>query len=324
MFKNKELNRDRRIKHNIVLLVLSFISLFIPLSIAIYGALNTPENRNNKSDVKSTVEFDEHTNPSSSTSSEEKWNPTGIKELDEKLNSGGAKIKLRGKIIQRFPYKLPGDEKIYEIEVNSIVIKQYDDVFTYTLEGKRLLFRTGYNFDELIGGEKEYEFEGDLNKPQKYGTYGKTGTVIISMRDPVSQKDGGYYYYEESYSPEIQSGNDSTTSSSQERKVDLEAYYGSVQSAIDTMNMKSGNEMLTMERTSVTPGIRINLSEIIASYTDSEIRKIISALNETFYKIAHSYGIESPRFYYYISDEEVAVNQYVMEPNRVKFKGSLK
>lgn len=323
MFKNKELDRDRRIKRNIVLLILSFLSLFIPLSIAIYGALKTPENRNNEADVKTTVEFDEYTNPSSSTSSEEKWNPTGIEELDEKLNSGVGKIKLRGKIIQRFPYKLPGDEKIYEIEVNSIVIEK-KDIFTYTLEGKRLLFRTGYNLDELIGGEKEYEFQGNLNQPKNYGTYGKTGTVIISMRDSVSQIDVDFDYSERSPSPKLHSGNDSTTSSSQERKVDLEAYYGSVQSAIDTMNMKSGNEMLTMERTSVTPGIRINLSEIIASYTDSEIRKIISALNETFYKIAHSYGIESPRFYYYIRDEEVAVNQYVMEPNRVKFKGSLK
>lgn len=321
MFKNKELDRDRRIKRKFVLLVLSFISLFIPLSIAIYGALKTRENRYNEAEVKSTAEFNEYTNPSSSTFSEEKWNPTGIKELDEKLNSGGGGIKLRGKIIQRFPYKLPGDEKIYEIEVNSIVIEE-KDIFTYTLEGKRLLFRTGSNFDELIGGEKEYEFEGDLRKPKKYGTYGKTGINIFN--GPLPQKDGVYYYTEGFTSPELQSGNDSTTSSSQERKVDLEAYYGSVQSAIDTMNMKSGNEMLTMERTSVTPGIRINLSEITASYTDSEIKKIISALNETFYNIAKSYGINSPRFYYTLSGEEVAVNQYVMEPNRVKFKGSLK
>jgi len=82
--------------------------------------------------------------------------------------------------------------------------------------------------------------------------------------------------------------------------------------------------MLEMEKTSVTPGIRIILTENNASYSNKELRAIISALNKSLYKIAKSHGVNSPRFYYTLSDEEVAVNRYVMAPDEVKFSGILK
>ena len=66
--------------------------------------------------------------------------------------------------------------------------------------------------------------------------------------------------------------------------------------------------MLEMEKTSVTPGIRIILTENNASYSNKELRAIISALNKSLYKIAKSHGVNSPRFYYTLSGEEVAVN----------------
>jgi hypothetical protein len=82
--------------------------------------------------------------------------------------------------------------------------------------------------------------------------------------------------------------------------------------------------MLEMEKTSVTPGIRIILTENNASYSNKELRAIISALNKSLYKIAKSHGVNSPRFYYTLSGEEIAVNRYVMAPDEVKFSGILK
>ena len=92
----------------------------------------------------------------------------------------------------------------------------------------------------------------------------------------------------------------------------------------DKVNTQSGAHMLEMEKTSVTPGIRIILTENNASYSNKELRAIISALNKSLYKIAKSHGVNSPRFYYILSGEEVAVNRYVMAPDEVKFSGILK
>ena len=52
---------------------------------------------------------------------------------------------------------------------------------------------------------------------------------------------------------------DTTETSTPTEKVDLDNYYNSVQAAIDEMNNKTG-DTLSMERTSITPGIKINLS----------------------------------------------------------------
>lgn len=113
-------------------------------------------------------------------------------------------------------------------------------------------------------------------------------------------------------------------STEENKKVDLDAFYNAIQEAVDKVNTQSGANMLEMEKTSVTPGIRIILTENNASYSNKELRAIISALNKSLYKIAKSHGVNSPRFYYTLSDEEVAVNHYIMAPDEVKFSGILK
>lgn len=113
-------------------------------------------------------------------------------------------------------------------------------------------------------------------------------------------------------------------STEENKKIDLDAFYNAIQESIDKVNTQSGADMLEMEKTSVTPGIKIILTENNASYSNKELRAIISALNKSLYKIAKSHGVNSPRFYYTLSDEEVAVNRYVMAPDEVKFSGILK
>lgn len=108
------------------------------------------------------------------------------------------------------------------------------------------------------------------------------------------------------------------------KKIDLDAYYNAIQTGVDKVNTQLGVNMLEMEKTSVTPGIKIILTENNASYSNKELRAIISALNKSLYKIAKSHEVNSPRFYYTLSDEEVAVNRYVMAPDEVKFSGILK
>lgn len=113
-------------------------------------------------------------------------------------------------------------------------------------------------------------------------------------------------------------------SNEENRKVDLDAFYNAIQEGVDKVNTQLGANMLEMEKTSVTPGIRIILTENNASYSNKELKAIISALNKSLYKIAKSHGVNSPRFYYTLSDEEVAVNRYIMAPDEVKFSGILK
>ena len=113
-------------------------------------------------------------------------------------------------------------------------------------------------------------------------------------------------------------------SNEENRKVDLDAFYNAIQEGVDKVNTQLGANMLEMEKTSVTPGIRIILTENNASYSNKELRAIISVLNKSLYKIAKSHGVNSPRFYYTLSGEEVAVNRYVMAPDEVKFSGILK
>ena len=92
-------------------------------------------------------------------------------------------------------------------------------------------------------------------------------------------------------------------SNEENRKVDLNTFYNAIQEGVDKVNTQSGVHMLEMEKTSVTPGIRIILTENNASYSNKELRAIISALNKSLYKIAKSHGVNSPRFYYTLSGE---------------------
>lgn len=108
------------------------------------------------------------------------------------------------------------------------------------------------------------------------------------------------------------------------KKVGLEAYYNAIQNTINQVKTEVGYNSLEMEKTYETPGIRIILSEDNASYSNNELRAIITALNKSLYNIAKSYGINSPRFYYTLSGEEVAVNRYILAPDEVKFSGVLR
>lgn len=126
---------------------------------------------------------------------------------------------------------------------------------------------------------------------------------------------------EEAYKNSKESEN---KSKEETKKIDLDAYYNAIQTGVDKVNTQLGVNMLEIEKTSVTPGIKIILTENNASYSNKELRAIISALNKSLYKIAKSHGINSPRFYYTLSDEEAAVNRYVMAPDEVKFSGILK
>lgn len=126
---------------------------------------------------------------------------------------------------------------------------------------------------------------------------------------------------EEAYKNSKESEN---KSKEETKKIDLDAYYNAIQTGVDKVNTQLGVNMLEMEKTSVAPGIKIILTENNASYSNRELRAIISALNKSLYKIAKSHGVNSPRFYYTLSDEEVAVNRYVMAPDEVKFSGILK
>ena len=49
-------------------------------------------------------------------------------------------------------------------------------------------------------------------------------------------------------------------STEENKKVDLESFYNAIQEAVDKVNTQSGANMLEMEKTSVTPGIRIILT----------------------------------------------------------------
>ena len=126
---------------------------------------------------------------------------------------------------------------------------------------------------------------------------------------------------EEAYKNSKESEN---KSKEETKKIDLDAYYNAIQTGVDKVNTQLGVNMLEMEKTSVAPGIKIILTENNASYSNKELRAIISALNKSLYKIAKSHGVNSPRFYYTLSDEEVAVNRYVIAPDEVKFSGILK
>lgn len=118
---------------------------------------------------------------------------------------------------------------------------------------------------------------------------------------------------------------ESSSASSSSKKVDLEAYYNSIQSTIDTVNSRMGFTYIdSMDKTSVTPGVNIYLSANVTAYSITEIQAQISAFNQSLVNIARSQGVNSPRFYYHLSGQQVAVNRYILAPEEVKFSGILK
>ena len=203
---------------------------------------------------------------------------------------------------------------LYDFEVESIVIQTSTGSKKYEIDKAHILviaFNDFVDWDQYL--KSNQEFNGITIGLKNYKGIGRSSLELLGVensheKESLNRSD-----------QKMPDSDDTTEASTPTEKVDLDNYYNSVQAAIDEMNNKTG-DTLSMERTSVTPGIKINLSPLIASYSVSEQRAIIGALNETFYNIAQNNGVNSPRFYYYIDNEEIAVNRYIMDPSSVKFK----
>ena len=284
-----------------IIIILSIIAIF-PLSNAIKTELDRIREESN----------------SSLNRANEEWKPFGNSELDSYLNSNSKVFTIEGKLLKRIPYESSSEEMLYDFEVESIVIQTSTGSKKYEIDKAHILVITFNDFvdwDQYL--KSNLEFNGITIGLQDYKEIGRSSLELLGVKDSdekesINRSD-----------KKMPDSEDTTESSTPTEKVDLDNYYNSVQAAIDEMNNKTG-DTLSMERTSVTPGIKINLSPLIASYSVSEQRAIIGALNETFYNIAQNNGVNSPKFYYYVNNEEIAVNRYIMDPSSVKFKGVLK
>ena len=284
-----------------IIIILSIIAIF-PLSNAIKTELDRIREESN----------------SSLNRANEEWKPFGNSELDSYLNSNSKVFTIEGKLLKRIPYESSSEEMLYDFEVESIVIQTSTGSKKYEIDKAHILviaFNDFVDWDQYL--KSNQEFKGITIGLKNYKGIGRSSLELLGVKDSdekesINRSD-----------KKMPDSEDTTESSTPTEKVDLDNYYNSVQAAIDEMNNKTG-DTLSMERTSVTPGIKINLSPLIASYSVSEKRAIIGALNETFYNIAQNNGVNSPRFYYYIDNEEIAVNRYIMDPSSVKFKGILK
>lgn len=284
-----------------IVILLSLIAIF-PLANAIKTELNRIHEESN----------------STLTRANEEWRPFGNTELDSYLNSNSKVFTIEGKLLKRLPYKSNSEEMLYEFEVESIVIQTSTGSKKYEIYKAHIIVITFNDFvdwDQYL--KSNLEFNGITIGLKDYKEIGRSSLELLDVKysdekESLKRSD-----------QKMPDSEDTTDTSTSTEKVYLDNYYNSIQSAIDEMNNKTG-DTLSMERTSVTPGIKINLSPLIASYSVSEQRAIVGALNETFYNIARNNGVNSPKFYYYINNEEIAVNHYIMDPSSVKFKGVLK
>lgn len=284
-----------------IVILLSLIAIF-PLANAIKTELNRIHEESN----------------STLTRANEEWRPFGNTELDSYLNSNSKVFTIEGKLLKRLPYESNSEEMLYEFEVESIVIQTSTGSKKYEIDKAHIIVITFNDFvdwDQYL--KSNLEFNGITIGLKDYKEIGRSSLELLDVKysdekESLKRSD-----------QKMPDSEDTTDTSTSTEKVDLDNYYNSIQSAIDEMNNKTG-DTLSMERTSVTPGIKINLSPLIASYSVSEQRAIVGALNETFYNIARNNGVNSPKFYYYINNEEIAVNHYIMDPSSVKFKGVLK
>lgn len=284
-----------------IIILLSLIAIF-PLSNAIKTELDRIHDESNSSLIRGN----------------EEWKPFGNTELDSYLNSNSKVFTIEGKLLKRIPYESNSEEMLYEFEVESIVIQTSTGSKKYEIDKAHILviaFNDFVDWDQYL--KSNLEFNGITIGLKDYKGIGRSSLELLGVKDSNEKESIN------KSDKKMPNSEDTTEASTSTEKVDLDNYYNSVQAAIDEMNNKTG-DTLSMERTSVTPGIKINLSPLIASYSVSEQRAIIGALNETFYNIAQNNGVNSPKFYYYINNEEIAVNHYIMDPSSVKFKGVLK
>lgn len=284
-----------------IIILLSLIAIF-PLSNAIKTELDRIHDESNSSLIRGN----------------EEWKPFGNIELDSYLNSNSKVFTIEGKLLKRIPYESNSEEMLYEFEVESIGIQTSTGSKKYEIDKAHILviaFNDFVDWDQYL--KSNLEFNGITIGLKDYKGIGRSSLELLGVKDSNEKESIN------KSDKKMPNSEDTTEASTQTEKVDLDNYYNSVQAAIDEMNNKTGDK-LSMERTSVTPGIKINLSPLIASYSVSEQKAIIGALNETFYNIAKNNGVNSPRFYYYIYNKEIAVNRYIMDPSSVKFKDILK
>lgn len=142
--------------------------------------------------------------------------------------------------------------------------KNYDSEFLTSLS-KGLDKRQKDNDKYPEESAKNYKLwvNDELDEVKDYKKIGRSSLELLGVKDSdekesINRSD-----------KKMPDSEDTTETSTPTEKVDLDNYYNSVQATIDEMNNKTG-DTLSMGRTSVTPGIKINLSPLIASYSVSE------------------------------------------------------
>lgn len=142
--------------------------------------------------------------------------------------------------------------------------KNYDSEFLTSLS-KGLDKRQKDNDKYPEESAKNYKLwvNDELDEVKDYKKIGRSSLELLGVKDSdekesINRSD-----------KKMPDSEDTTKTSTPTEKVDLDNYYNSVQATIDEMNNKTG-DTLSMGRTSVTPGIKINLSPLIASYSVSE------------------------------------------------------
>ena len=119
------------------------------------------------------------------------------------------------------------------------------------------------DFEGILRRVRLEKFIRELDEVKDYKKIGRSSLELLGVKDSdekesINRSD-----------KKMPDSEDTTETSTPTEKVDLDNYYNSVQATIDEMNNKTG-DTLSMGRTSVTPGIKINLSPLIASYSVSE------------------------------------------------------
>ena len=132
--------------------------------------------------------------------------------------------------------------------------KNYDSEFLTSLS-KGLDKRQKDNDKYPEESAKNYKLwvNDELDEVKDYKKIGRSSLELLGVKDSdekesINRSD-----------KKMPDSEDTTETSTPTEKVDLDNYYNSVQAAIDEMNNKTG-DTLSMERTSITPGIKINLS----------------------------------------------------------------
>lgn len=232
-----------------------------------------------------------------------------MKNLDYTLLKDKTKIGQRYRFSAKIPKKSEWRVSPYFNSYTEIEIKGYSFIRVQVTN----------NLAESLEGEKTTQFIVEVT--EKKGT-----RYLLCIEAKTLESDS--FTSNETLSSEstLEPSSESSvkSESTETKKIDLEKYYGAIEDAIKTVNTEAGYDLLEMEKSSETPGIKIVLTKYNNSYSEKELRTIIKALNRSLYKIAKTNGVNSPRFYYVLNGEEVAVNRYIMAPDEVKFSGILK